>query len=277
MAAVAEAHGRQFTVECVTEMHLAFSIPMKDMHNLRLCLEFSWENPTQLDMEEPIALDNQSAIAAEVTEAQGLVKDASSGLEWFQLKPPGMKGHKLLDHMFSQQQLRLKTKENHLYIPNSYLDIAIKPSNIEVLKYMTDPDLSTRAIMKECAGNGATLKFAVRKLNQIGYVQRHCRLVNIGVKVRKLKSALQLSQSMATITNGQSSERAQHIVEKQLEYRTLAPVALEKLKGQNWELNKITKNEILSVMYFYFLILGNDKKNKPLVLAAFVHCYLKAL
>jgi hypothetical protein len=53
-------------------------------------------------------------------------------------------------------------------------------------------------------------------------------------------------------------------------------VALKKLKGKNGELNKITKNEILSIMYFYFLILGDDKKNKPLVLAAFMHCYLKA-
>jgi hypothetical protein len=92
VAAVEEAHGRQFTVECVTEMHLACSIPIKDMQNLRLCLECSWENPAQLDMEEPIVLDNQSDISVEVTEAQGLVEDASSGLEWFQLKPPGMKG-----------------------------------------------------------------------------------------------------------------------------------------------------------------------------------------
>jgi hypothetical protein len=78
---------------------------MKDMQNLRLCLECLWENSAQLDMEEPIALDTQSAISAEVTEAQGLVKDDSSGLEWFQLKPPGMKGQKLLDHMFFQRQL----------------------------------------------------------------------------------------------------------------------------------------------------------------------------
>jgi hypothetical protein len=130
--------------------------------------------------------------------------------------------------------------------------------------------------MKDCAWNGATLNLAARKLNQTGYVQRHCGLVNTEVKVRKLKNALQISQSMATITNGQCSDRAQQRVEKQLEYRTLAPVALEKLKGKNGELNKITKNEILSIMYFYFLILGNDKKNKPLVLAAFMHCYLKA-
>jgi hypothetical protein len=70
VSAVAEAHDRQFTVECVTEMHLACSITMKDLHNLRLCLECSLENPAQLDMEEPIALDNQSAISVEVTEAQ---------------------------------------------------------------------------------------------------------------------------------------------------------------------------------------------------------------
>jgi hypothetical protein len=178
------------------------------------------------------------------------VKDASSGLKWFQLKPPGMKGHKLLDHMFSQRQLSFKTRETHLYMPNSYLYIAIKHSNIEVLKYMTAPELSKRAIIKDCAGNGARLNLAARKLNQTGYVQRHCGLVNTEVKVRNLKKSLQLSQSMATITNGQCSERAQQRFEKQLEYRTLAPVALEKLKGKNVELNKITKNEILSIMYF---------------------------
>jgi hypothetical protein len=204
------------------------------------------------------------------------VKDDSLGLEWFQLKPPGMKGQKLLDHMFFQQQLSFKTKETHLYMPNPYLGITIKPSNIEVLKYITASDLSKRAIMKGCAGNGATLNLATRKLNQTGYVQHNCGLANTEVKVRKLKKALQLSQSMATITNGQSSEISQQRVEKQLEYRTLAPVALEKLKGKNGELNKITKNKILSIMYFYFLIVGNDKKNKPLVLTAFMHCYLKA-
>jgi hypothetical protein len=133
-------------------------------------------------------------------------------------------------------------------MPNSYLYIAIKPSNIEVLKYMTAPDLSKRAIMKDCAGNWATLNLTARKLNQTGYLQHRCGLVNTEVKVRKLKNALQLSQSMAKITNGQSSERAQQIVEKQLEYRTLAPVTLETLKGKNGELDKITKNEILSIM-----------------------------
>jgi hypothetical protein len=162
-------------------------------------------------------------------------------------------------HVFSTTT-ELQKKETHLYMPNSYLDIKIKPSNIEVLKYMNAPDLSKRAIMKDCAGNGATLNLTARKLNQTGYVQRHCGLVNTEVKVRKLKNALQLSQYMATITNGQCSERAQQRVEKQIEYCTLAPVALEKLKGKNGELNKITKNEILSIIYFYFPHFGKQQE-----------------
>jgi hypothetical protein len=119
-------------------------------------------------------------------------------------------------------------------MPNYYLDIAIKPPNIEVLKYMTKPYLSKRAIMKDCAGNAATLNLTASKLNQTGYMQRHCGLVNTEVKVRKLKNALQLSQSMATLTNGQYSEITQQRDEKQLEYRTLAPMALETLKGGGW-------------------------------------------
>jgi hypothetical protein len=39
VAAVADAHGRHFIVERLTEMHLSCTIPMKDMQNLRLCLE----------------------------------------------------------------------------------------------------------------------------------------------------------------------------------------------------------------------------------------------
>jgi hypothetical protein len=81
-------------------------------------------------------------------------------------------------------------------------------------------------------------------------MQHNCELVNTELRIRKLKNALQLSQSMAAITNGQCSERSQQRVERKLEYRTLAPVALENLKGKNYELNKITKNEILSIMYF---------------------------
>jgi hypothetical protein len=57
--------------------------------------------------------------------------------------------------------------------------------------------------------------------------------------VRKLRNALQLSQSMVTLSNEHSTEAAQKKIEKQLEYRALAPMALSRLEKKNGELNKI--------------------------------------
>jgi hypothetical protein len=58
--------------------------------------------PSQLEMEQPIALDNPLEVAAEVDQAHAAVADASDGIEWFQLRPPDMQGQELLDHMFAQ-------------------------------------------------------------------------------------------------------------------------------------------------------------------------------
>jgi hypothetical protein len=151
-----------------------------------------------------------------------------------QATPPGMQGQELLHHMFAQWQISFKTSAEHFYNPNVYLDLATKPFNLGILKHMTAPDLSKRAIMQGCARNGATLNLAARKLNQTGYVQRHCGIINTEDKVRKLRNALQLSQSMATILNDRT-EAAQKKIEKQLEYHTLATAALIKLQTKNGE------------------------------------------
>jgi hypothetical protein len=120
--------------------------------------------------------------------------------------------------MFAQQQISFNTREDLRYEGNSCFDIAIKPCNIAVVTHMTAPDLSKRAIMQDCAGNGATLNLAVRKLNAMGYVHHHCGLVNTDDKVRKLKNALQLSQSMATISNQQTSDTVQKKIDTQMAY-----------------------------------------------------------
>jgi hypothetical protein len=94
--------------------------------------------------------------------------------------------------------------------------------------------------------------------------------------VSKLKHALQLSQSMATISNEQSFEAGQNNIEKQLEYRALAPAALSRMQTKNGELNKITKKDILSIMFSVFLVLDYDKMKKDLLMDAFVKCYEKS-
>jgi hypothetical protein len=196
---------------------------------------------------------------------QAQVTDTSDGLKWFQRKPPGMKGQTFLDHMFGQRQISFKVQEKEQYFLNYYLNLAMKPCNVKILKHMTSPDLSKRSVMQDCAVKRATLNLATRKLNQTGHVQHQCGLVNMEDKVPKLNNALQLSQSMATISNEQSNESAQKKIELQVVYGALAPSALAKLVAKNGNPTKITKKEILSISFSVFRILEEEKHLKDIL------------
>jgi hypothetical protein len=135
----------------------------------------------------------------EVDQEHAAVVDASDGLKLFQLKTPGIHCQERMEHMFAQRQIIFKTSEEQLYTPNAHLGLTIKPCNIDIIKHMQAPDLSKRAIIHDCAGNGATLNLAARKLNQEGFAHRHCGLVNTEDKLRKLRNTLQMSQSVAKI------------------------------------------------------------------------------
>jgi hypothetical protein len=189
---------------------------MREMQNICLCLECGWEYPSQLDRGHPDLLTNKSVVAAGVFKVQMQVTYASDIIKWFQLKSMCMKGQPLLDHLSVQRRISFNTPDKELYAPNDCLDLAMKPCNVKILKHMTAPDLSNRSVMQDCEGNGATLNLAARKLNQKGYIHHHCGLVNTEDKVRKLKNALQLSQSMATISNEQINDAAQKKIELQV-------------------------------------------------------------
>jgi hypothetical protein len=81
-------------------------------------------------MEQPLALEHPSEVMAEVAQSRAEAADANDGLKLFHLKPPGMQGQELLDHMFVQWQIIFKTSYIHLYTSNACLDIAIKSGNI---------------------------------------------------------------------------------------------------------------------------------------------------
>jgi hypothetical protein len=72
---VAAQHSTQFTVDCVKQIHHDCSMPMKDMRNVRLCLECAWGYPLQLDMEQPTH-NNMLEVVEELANAQAAVTDA---------------------------------------------------------------------------------------------------------------------------------------------------------------------------------------------------------
>jgi hypothetical protein len=81
---------------------------------------------------------------------------------------------------------------------------------------------------------------------------------------------------MVTTSNAQSTYAAQKKIEKQLEYRALAPAALIRLQTKNGELNKIKKKDIIYIMFSLFLVLDNNKIKKDILMDAFMQCYEKS-
>jgi hypothetical protein len=129
------------------------------------------------------------------------------------------------------------------------------PGNFKILQFRTAPDLAKRSIMGDCAGNGTTMKVAARKLNQTGYSQWHCGLVNTEEKVRKLHG----------------NEAAQKRINVQSTYSEVAPVVIQKVRANNGDATKLTKKEILTTLFFVFHTLEEDKKKKDLLVSVFSH------
>jgi hypothetical protein len=63
----------------------------------------------------------------------------------------------------------------------------------------TSSELNKREIMKYVDGHGATIKMAARELDQLGYVKAHSGVANNSAQLEKLRSQLQLENSLAAI------------------------------------------------------------------------------
>jgi hypothetical protein len=107
--------------------------------------------------------------------------------------------------------------------------------------------------MQDCTGNGATLNLAAQNLNHMGYILHHCGIIN--------------TLSMATISNELSKDAAQKKIELQAMYHVIAPSALNKLTAKDGNPTKITKKEILSILFSVFIILEEEKNKKEILVA----------
>jgi hypothetical protein len=70
---------------------------------------------------------------------------------------------------------------------------------------------------------------------------------------------------MATISNDQSNDNAQMKIELQAMYRAIAPSTLTNLAVKSGKPTKITKKEIVSVIFSVFLILEEEKHKKEIL------------
>jgi hypothetical protein len=119
------------------------------------------------------------------------------------------------------------------------------------------------------------MNLAARKLNQTGYIPCGCGLVNTEEKVHNLQNQLQLSNSITSINKEHGNEAAQKIIKVQYTYREVAPVAIRKLKANNGDVTKLTKKDILAILFFVFHTLEDGKKKHYVLVAVLSYHAIK--
>jgi hypothetical protein len=115
---------------------------------------------------------------------------------------------------------------------------------------------------------GAQKYLAKRKLDSVGFMKAHSGIANCPERVKRMKSELQLADSLAQISRANKAEQALRKAAASANIEKCGPAAAVKLQKQRMDVSKLTMPEIraLSLHYFNTEI---PKGNKEMVVRAF--------
>lgn len=247
-----EKHDHAFSVPCVRELHKDAHIQLKDMQNLRLCLDLCRSNESLIDQVEAAPRPTEPELVRSAAAARVAVE---TGLQTFQLHPTDlsgkrtMKGAELFSHVVSF--VRRTSARDEQMAPSSYLDVEISKQQMQLLQ-PTAQDFVAREIMSHCHGEGAKQALAQRKLDALGNLRGSCGLANDAERMRRLKNQLDLAKSMAEINKLAAEEAAKNKSRATAQLIELGPIALKKLKENARDASKLTKDQIRAVAFTVF-------------------------
>jgi hypothetical protein len=123
------------------------------------------------------------------------VEQAVSGLSSFLLNHKELAGEDLFRHMVQKQlnDPRIKSHE-----PSVYLDLICSKEQVQDFA-LGKKDLRKSSIMSFVNGDGANMKLAMRKLDNLGFIKSYGSVHNDNERLRRLKNKLKFSQSLATM------------------------------------------------------------------------------
>ena len=198
-------------------------------------------------MTAPLLSSSASTVAPELAAVQAALKPVTHGLANFQLKPEGLTGIELFEHMarFARRQ------DGDIFDAVGRLDLAMTDDQKKILN-PTAQDLTCREIMKDAGGAGATQKLAKRKLDNLGIIKAHCGVATDPDRIAKLERAAQLASSISEIQRVTQVEKKSKKATQRAQLLDRAPKAVAKLKNKDNDVAKLTVPEITSILLRYF-------------------------
>jgi hypothetical protein len=264
---IIEEH-KGFSVDCLRQLHSDCHILMSDMQHIRVSYEVAKMHPVHLTLCAP-AEDGEREVDATEAAAAAEVKSVNRGLSFFQLKPEGLKGEALFDHMAGYARTHAGSCE---ITPSAYLDVEMSTDQKRILNPSAQ-DLTMRELMKDAGGDGASLKLGKRKLDNLGVtIKSYSCIANDPERVKRLRSALELAASVAEISRVSKDSKAAKKTQATNALHDAAPEALMKLQAKGNDIGKITKKDIVAIALRYFGSALNETPAKSLLIVS-----LKAL
>ena len=227
------------------------------MQKLKLCVDMAKENPHHLDLGMPL-LCAESHVAPEVAAAMAAMPKVTRGLVNFELKPPGLTGAALFEHMVQFRSRHCGGDEGI----SAYHSAEVTTEQLAIIAPSAQ-DLTVRAIIKDAGGTGATKKLARRKLNNTGAITNHCGLQNQPERVKKLLSALELTASIAEISALTKASKVKDKSTADAKLLDQAPAALAKFNAKSGDVTKLQKKEICAIAFRYFGTMLKEADAKP--------------
>jgi hypothetical protein len=109
----------------------------------------------------------------EIREAYEAGGNITDGLSSFQLKPKGVSGTDLLDHMYrflktADLQHFRNLNNGHALEPSSFLDLQVTKYQKKRVLSLTEADIRKRERIQDAGGTGGHMMTALRTLNMLG-------------------------------------------------------------------------------------------------------------
>ena len=120
-------------------------------------------------------------------------------------------------------------------------------------------DITKRNIMRKVGGTGASIKLGKRTLDNLGYIKSQCCFPNDQQRIEKLERQARLAASIEEIKEYNDRKKKEEQVAASEAMLTGCPESLKKLKDKGGDLTKITKKEIVSILFTVYRIVASDK------------------
>jgi len=219
------------------------------------------------------------ALAGDVAAAQQQQAPLTAGLVSYMLHPASPGGSKLLtgmahfDHMV--KMARRTTPRGTLLRPDASLAVEVTPEQSTMILNPTDTDYTIGAIMRAAGGAGGSKALPKRKLDAMCAIRGRSGFLNDEGRMKKMKSQLDLADSIASIHFAQKEEKKVKAAAATEGLFELAPVALAKLRSKGNDVSKLNMKDICAIAHRY-LAKDLDAKLKKLDLVLALQALMAA-